>query len=308
MPIHRPDIETAKKILADAYKSGLIPFDAKTIEPYCEGGGALTLKCIDTDRTEYVVRFPNTENKLNNMLQEIDTLQFLDAQNLSVKGGIKIPQPHYVTHDTYPFVWHQALVGQTLLPHSYHELNEKQKSDLAKKIAIFMHAMHTCKLPNISGKTPTDFIMAQMKLRDLDILGPKIPAPILQKYKTLKLNTNYPETLCHFDMHGRNMALDPKTKDLVGIFDFGDTSIRSCFLDFYKLSFIHRDLTRRVIDIYNKISNIKIDIHDVDLAYLCTIARQYEHSPNDGILNKSLENFVQDVTSAQIQNAQSHKI
>lgn len=302
MPIHRPDLETAKMVLADAFKSGLIPFDAKTIEPYCEGGGALTLKCIDENGIEYVVRFPNTENKLNNMLQEMDTLQFLNAQQISTKSGIKIPQTHYAAHDTHPFIWHRAIVGQILLPHNYHELNEAQKSKLANKIAVFMHAMHTCNLPDTANKTTNDFIFAQMKLRDLDVLSTKIPAPILQKYKTLKLNTDYPERLCHFDMHGRNMALDLKTKDLVGIFDFGDTSIHPCFLDFYKLSIIHRDLTRRVIDAYNKISNIKINIHDIDLAYLCAIALQYEHSPNDGILNKSLENFVQDITSVTQQN------
>jgi aminoglycoside phosphotransferase (APT) family kinase protein len=309
MPIQRPDIETAKKILADAYKSGQVPFNAKIVEPYCDGGSSFALRCIDTDGTEYAVRFPNTEPILNKILQESEMLQFLNTQHISEQSGLAIPETHYTPHDTYPFIWHQAIVGQTLLPHNYHELNETQKSNLAKKIAVFMHAMHTCKLPNTSGKSTTDFVIAQMKVHDLDTLGKKIPAPILQKYKALNLNTNYPERLCHFDLHGRNMALNPKTKDLIGIFDFGDTSVRPCFLDFYKLSFIHRDLTRRVIEEYNKISDIKIDIRDVDLAYLSAIAYRYPHSQNDGILNKSLENFVQDITSTNTLNlSQGHKI
>lgn len=303
MNITRPNIENAKKILSDAYASGLIPFESKKIEPYCDGGGALTLKCIDTCGTEYAVRFPNTEQKLNNMLHEIETLQFLHAQNLSEHGGLEIPIPNYVADAKHPFVWHKAIVGETLTPSQYHTLTDDQKTDIAKKIATFLHAMHTCKSPEkMNQHDRTSFLIADAQLNGFNILHEKLPATILNKYKKLKLNTKYPEVLCHFDMHGRNMAINPQTKELIGIFDFGDTAIHQCFLDFYKLSFIHRDLTRRTINEYNKISDIKIDIHDVDLAYLCDMSIKYANNQNDGIVNKSLENFVQDITSGQQPN------
>lgn len=310
MHIARPNLETAIKILSDAYASGLIPFDSKTVEPYCNGGGALTLKCIDTNNTEYAVRFPNTEKKLNNILHEIETLQFLHAQHISEQCGLEIPEPHYVTNTVQPFVWHKAIVGETLTPNEYSTLTNEQKTNIVKKLAMFLHAMHTCKTPNTSVQhDKLSFLIANAQLNGFDTLRKKLPATILNKYKTLKLNTKYPEVFCHFDLHGRNMAINPKTKDLIGIFDFGDAGIHQCFLDFYKLSFIHRDLTRHTINEYNKISDVKIDIRDVDLAYLCDIAIKYANNPNDGIVNKSLENFVQDIISTQQLNMdKSHKI
>lgn len=310
MNITRPNLETAIKILSDAYASELIPFDSKNVEPYCDGGGALTLKCIDTHGTEYAVRFPNTEQKLNNMLHEIETLRFLRAQHLPEQSGLEIPEPHYVDNAKHPFVWHKAIVGETLTPSQYHTLTDNQKTNIAKKIAKFLHAMHTCKPLNTSNKTDSiSFFIADAQLNGFDVLRAKIPVAILNTYKALKLNGEYPKVFCHFDMHGRNMAINPETKDIIGIFDFGDAGMHLCFLDFYKLSFIHRDLTRRTINEYNKISDVKIDINDVDLAYLCDMAAKYANTPQDGIVNKSLENFVQDITSVQQLNmVKTHEI
>lgn len=295
MEIKRPDLETAKQILAEAYNSGKIPFQPKRIEPYCEGGGSLALKCIDVKGLEYAVRFPNKENILNSMLSEMKKLQFLQSEKLSEKSGLDIPETHYVPDDDFPFVWHKAVVGETLLPAKYNTLTEYQKVNLAQKIAKFLLAIHACKksaqIPQ--NRIVNDFVLGQMRLNGFDSLKNRLPQNVFNKYSTMKIKTDYPETVCHFDMHGRNMALDPKTKELVGIFDFGDTCIQKCFLDFYKLSFISRNLTRRVVDEYNKLSSVKINLEDVDIAYLCYVS---ERSPDDGIVKMSLQNFVSDIT------------
>ena len=298
MPIQRPDLKTAKQILADAYKTGKISFQPQIVEPYCDGGGSLALKCIDTNETEYTARFPNTESILNTMLSEIKTLQFFQSEKLSEKSGLEIPETHYVPDDKFPFVWHKAIVGEILLPAKYNTLTVRQKTNIAKKIAKFLSVIHACKKSaQISQHNAIDsFLLGQMRLNDFDSLKNKLPQNVFNKYNTVKINTDYPDTVCHFDMHGRNMAINPRTHELVGIFDFGDTCIQKCFLDFYKLSFISRDLTRRVLDEYNKISDVKIRLEDVDIAYLCDVSNKLKRSPNDGICNVSLQNFVADIT------------
>lgn len=303
MPIQRPDLDTAKKILFEAYKQNKIPFEPKDIEPYCLAGGALALKCICKSNIEYAIRFPNTENKLNDMLNEMQKLAFFETENLSKHSGLEIPETHHVPDDTFPFVWHKSVVGETITPPQYAKLTENQKSNLAKKLAVFLSTIHKC---NKSEQIPTHKIsvgmmLAQMRLNGFDELKNKLPESIFNKYSHAQINTDYPDVVCHFDMHGRNMALNPDTKELVGIFDFGDTCIQKSFLDFYKLSFISRDLTRRVIDEYNKISTVKINLEDVDIAYLCDISNKLKNSPNDGICNLSLQNFVQDINRQNMQ-------
>ncbi|MBP5485479.1 MAG: aminoglycoside phosphotransferase family protein [Alphaproteobacteria bacterium] len=307
MAIQRPDLETAKQILINAYKLDKIPFKPESVEPYCQGGSALVLKCTDIDGIEYAVRFPNTEYKLNNILSEIKILNFLQSEELSKKSGLDIPEPHYVPDDTFPFFWHKAIVGETLLPNKYNILNEKQKNNLARKIAKFLLSIHSCaKKPQIPNYTEYDkFLLGQIRLNSFEELKRNIPQNIFNKYNKMKINIDYPDTVCHFDMHGRNMAINPQTKELVGIFDFGDTRIQKCFMDFYKLSFVSRNLTRRVINEYNKISNIKINLDDVDIAYLCDIANKLKKYPDDGICNTSLKNFSTDVIDQQLKNQHS---
>ncbi len=309
MPIQRPDLDAAKKILFDAYKQSKIPFEPKDIEPYCAGGGALTLKCVSKDNIEYAIRFPNTENKLNDMLAEMQKLTFFKSENLSKNSGLDIPETHHVPHETFPFVWHKAVVGETLIPSQYAQLTEPQRVNLAKKIAVFLSVIHTCKkseqIP--ASKTNIAFILGQMRLNEFAEIKNKLPESIFNKYNHAQINTNYPDVVCHFDMHGRNMALNPDTKELVGIFDFGDTCVQKCFLDFYKLSFISRNLTRRVINEYNKISDVKINIEDVDIAYLCDVSNKLKNSPNDGICNMSLQNFVKDINEQNMQILNSQK-
>lgn len=307
MTIQRPDLDTAKKILFEAYKQNKIPFEPKDIEPYCAGGGALTLKVISKDNVEYAIRFPNTEHKLNDMKAEAEKLQFFKSEKLSEKSGLHIPETHCVHDNDFAFVWHKAVVGETVTPNKYKLLTEQQMSDLAKKLAVFLSTIHKC---NKSKQIPNHSIgiglrMGQMRLKGFKELQNKLPPDIFNKYNTMQINTDYPDTVCHFDMHGRNMALNPATKELVGIFDFGDTCVQKCFLDFYKLSFISRNLTRRVINEYNKISDIKINIEDVDIAYLCDISNKLINSPNDGIVNASLQNFVMDINEQNMQAFQN---
>lgn len=310
MTITRPNLEQAKQTLFAAYESGKISFQPKNMECYCNGGGSLALKCIDNNGTEYAVRFPNTENILNSMLSEMRILQFFQSERihekLSKELGLGIPETHYVADNSFPFVWHKAVVGDTLLPTKYNTLTEKQKNNIAKKIAGFLLVIHACKkTEQIPQHSIIDaFLLGQMRLNGFNALRGKLPQNIFNKYSEMKINTDYPDTVCHFDMHGRNMALDSQTQELVGIFDFGDTCIQKCFLDFYKLSFISRDLTRRVVDEYNKISSVKINLEDVDIAYLCYVSNKLKRSADDGICNASLQNFSADVTRQKQQQIQ----
>ena len=307
-----PNLEIAKDVLQKAYESKLISFKPSLVVPYTEGGGSLALKVKNQFGTEYAVRFPRKEHILQNMLQEKKKLDFINSENVSETSGVIIPSLNYVDKSEIPFVWHKAIKGDVLYGFGgtegvdYNELTSEQKFILSQDIAKFMNAIHSIPIEKAKGLIAPRFI-AETK-QDIikffgfaeidqlyDILSTKIPDGSFSKIEQSINDLDYSDTICHFDLHGRNMAIDKtKKKVLNGIFDFGDVSINKRVADFYKLSFVHRDLMRRVVSEYNKISAEKVNITDVDFIYLAAMARFLEQSPKDGIINNSVSNFSND--------------
>ncbi|MDR3208763.1 MAG: aminoglycoside phosphotransferase family protein [Rickettsiales bacterium] len=302
-----PDLDNARLALRKA------PFEPVSVEPYTEGGGSLALKVKNKCGTEYAVRFPRNEAILQKMLHEKKNLDFINSEKLAETGGVAIPSLlSYVDNPGLPFLWHKAIQGDVLYGFhdtdgvDYNQLTNWQRQILAQDLAGFINAMHSIPLEKAKGIIPVYFIaeskgdvLKYFKFDEIgqlqEILDGKIPGGSFARIEKSVGDLNYSDAVCHFDLHGRNMAIDKaKKKVLNGVFDFGDASVNKRVADFYKLSFVHRDLTRRVVSEYNKISSEIINIADVDFIYLAAMGRFLKQSPNDGIVNNSLANFSKD--------------
>jgi aminoglycoside phosphotransferase (APT) family kinase protein len=309
-----PNLDNAKEILQKAQAEKIIPFKPSSVIPYTEGGGSLALKVKNQYGTEYAARFPRNENSLQNMLDEKQKLDFINSENVSEISGVAIPFLNYINNPELPFMWHKAIKGDVLYGFSYangvdyNELTNEQKQILAQDLAKFMNVMHNIPLDKAQGLIPMRFnaesqkdLLRYFKFEEIgqlyEILNEKIPDGSFAGIEKSAAGLDYSNVICHFDLHGRNMAIDKtKKKVLNGIFDFGDVSINKRVADFYKLSFVHRDLMRRVVAEYNKISSEIINVTDVDFIYLAAMAQFLKYSPKDGIINNSLVNFSKDYT------------
>ena len=85
-------------------------------------------------------------------------------------------------------------------------------------------------------------------------------------------NKNEALALCHNDLSGSNMLLNPEKDDiLVGIIDFANAVVQPKYLDFFPLYKINRHLAVEVIKRYNKLVVDKIDIKQTDFTMLAYI-------------------------------------
>ena len=103
---------------------------------------------------------------------------------------------------------------------------------------------------------------------------------------------------CHNDLHGRNIAIDEsKEHVLQGVFDFGVCGCNKRSADFVKLYTIDRELGRKTIEEYNKLSSNKVNIKNVDGQFLawCAINLQMAEKllePNRGKIIESMEKYI----------------
>ena len=165
----------------------------------------------------------------------------------------------------------------------YTALSGLQQENLARQVAKFFAGMHaidyeTLNIPPVDGEIAGAMESWNVSKRpDYDHDEVK---SALMKYSADKLNlddfnsekTEVIEALCHNDLSGSNMLIEPDSYQLLnGVIDFGNARIVPIAEDFFPLYKVDRKLAIDTLKIYNKIVThplSQITIDNIALQYI----------------------------------------
>lgn len=163
------------------------------------------------------------------------------------------------------FSAHPALPGRTLLTEDYLALPQGARDRLGADLGRFLGEMHLIP-PALTagfadGETrvwPTAEQLEASALPHLPQGFHGIARAQLASYAALPPDP-LGEAFSHFDAHGWNMAFDPISGRLNGIFDFGDARIGPVHEDWLCPSMIHPDLATNSMAAYEALTGRRLD-------------------------------------------------
>lgn len=255
-----------------------------------------------------VARFPKAEVVWQTMQRENQILSEI-LPLVSNKFQNKIHQISLVEGE-YPFSVVKRFVGK-ICDNRDDEVNvlkvqnlpKDKQENLAQTLAEFFAMMHkidytklhippineTIDNWDVSKKADFDYAKVRETLK-------KVSPFDLDDYQSN--NKNETLALCHNDLSGSNMLLNPDKEDiLVGIIDFANTLVQPKYLDFFPLYKINRNLAVDVIKRYNELVVDRIDIKQTDFTMLSYIAYNLAKTDNPPPYFMKLLNLFQSVES-----------
>lgn len=235
----------------------------------------------------YRIRFPRQKRKdivLKDYQKEAYVSKLIRAQipdlpvpnvELKEKGGIT-------------FSSHKEINGKTMigrLPEGkdnihMENLSPVEKKQLAADLGIFLAKLHSVSLDKADK--------ALLKSKQIGIEAEEKSPDFLEKNKKLyeAMGIDYKEVkadktdlvLSHNDFHSGNFAVDENNR-FSGAFDLGEMGINYRYRDFMTLySGCGREFMRDVVASYNKHSEHKISMPELDFHYLNKIAEYVEYA------------------------------
>ena len=265
------NLDSIRKILADSGFS-----EIKNITRLQSGSRSVAYYADD-----YIVRFPKAEIIWQTMQREKLIIDAIYPHLMPYFEG-KIHKIELID-GTYPFSVSKRLYGKICdgRPESeyavlYQNLSTKQQAKLAQDLAMFFHLIHQIDYKMLNIPEPTKVIdnWDVYSRDDFDYTKARealLPHNIdLNDYQPTLLNTY--EAICHNDLSGSNLLLNPESDDiLAGIIDFGNVIVMPKYQDFFPLYKIDRKLAIDTLTEYNKLTTSKIEQKQTDYMALCYI-------------------------------------
>jgi hypothetical protein len=189
-----------------------------------------------------------------------------------IRPSITMPVPDLTLHEGPPmFSRHGKLKGDHLVAAQYHQLAEKARQELARRMALFYAELHRLDQAAMkaAGAEPVEAWLQPDEI--LEKALPALPAELrglagrtISAWQDLPPDP-YGTTYGFFDGHGWNMAFDHGSGTLSGVYDFADSGFGALHQEFIYSSFIAPDLTRRIVDGYEALSGRALDRRRIDL-------------------------------------------
>ncbi|MDR2526291.1 MAG: aminoglycoside phosphotransferase family protein [Rickettsiales bacterium] len=176
---------------------------------------------------------------------------------------INIPYINIYEQSGHIFTLHKSISGKI-----YASLPKKKQEEMIENIsedlAIFMAELHSIKS---DLKPQEEHNGRSIKNKEIIINFLKEKEKIKKFEEILRLNEKYSNkykdkdlVICHNDLHGGNFLVNPKTRRLSGIIDFGDVSIRNYTTEFYMLFESGENIAMKTLKKYEKLTNRKVDL------------------------------------------------
>lgn len=237
--------------------------------PHLAGARFVTLaEGWDSVALEYdglIFKFPRHPAAAERLRREVALLGFL-------RPRITMPLPQPVLYDgEEPFSVHRAIPGEKLLADDYLMLGEGSRNALAMRMAQLYAELHRLPLARLQqvGAVAVDPWMSPNEI--LERALPRLPRgykgwarKVVSAYRKLTI-VGDELVFGYFDGHGWNMAFDFTTATLNGVYDFGDSGFGSRHRDLSYSNWISADLTLRIIDRYEELTQFEVNRDQVML-------------------------------------------
>ncbi len=194
--------------------------------------------------------------------REIKLLQYL--QN---KVTLPIPKIEFVGK-TCAYSGYKKIPGQALTKKVYDSLSSRQKAQLVFDLANFLMEIHN--KPSVARARRMGFVDEDLKsysglikkillkrLTDPQILD--FITSTCQEYDQM-IKEKFKPVFLYNDLHTENMAFDPKSKKLNGIFDFSDAMIGDINRDFNPLYKFDPFFMKAVAEKYMALTGRKLNL------------------------------------------------
>jgi aminoglycoside phosphotransferase (APT) family kinase protein len=221
---------------------------------------------IDVD-DRLIFKFPRHQAGRAGLVREAALLAI-------VHPAVTMPTPRMTLHDGPPlFSRHNKLHGGYLEPAVYAELAEPERDRLAQDLALFYAQLHDLPAAALeaAGAGPIKPWLESDAI--LKRTWPVLAAP-MRRYaeRTVAAWRALPpdphgRSYGFFDGHGWNMAFDPSTQRLNGIYDFGDSGFGQLQQEFIYANMISPDLTARIIGRYETLTGRLLDRERIALLF-----------------------------------------
>lgn len=272
-------------------KSDYPDFIIKSIKPLKGGWDNFVFEV----NKNYIFRFPKKDEF--NLNKEIKVLDYL-------KDKITLEIPHYdLIGKSVPYVAYKKIIGEPLTNKVIKSLTKNELDILARDIANFFSEFHNA-LPlklaskfklRKDGETWRPLIIKKYllkKITDKSLLD--FLKQCLKDYIILRRNiSSY--IIAFNDLHGENIAYDKKKKRIKGVFDFSDVAIENIDREFSHLFSADADLSLKIVNYYQKISNKKLNVKNIFINAVileASIMAAYNKKPNSEVYQKSLRNLL----------------
>ncbi len=249
---------------------------------------------------EIIVRFPCREVAKDKLIKEHQVLNIL--QN---KISLEIPYTS-LQKTPYLYLWHKKIEGNHLTQDELSKWTSENKKIFYKDIAVFIYELNkltdeilkTIRLPLWKKFEKMD---SSEKILDFYEQNQNFSTDekkfIKSFLKTFNLkNDNEIIKFCHFDIMGKNMAVDNDVQKLIGIYDFGECAIGDIHKEFCQtaLNFNYETISK-IIKEYEIMSDVNINIHQVEgYAFYTWLEFCYRYNASDFAIS-GVKNKIQDM-------------
>jgi len=259
IPIHGEGAKEAGKPLSPEEATSVIvrdfpQFKDAEVTLLGQGQNAVTFEV----NGEYIFRFPF---RLTASVESQADVQARILQSLEGKIDVEIPRIEYQGEDPV-YSGYRKIEGEVFNKDSLAHLQEAEKIQVGKDMAHFLHQMHTVSLADAetAGYTRKPF-MTEVKRKETaefihsEFSDEKTRAFLLQMLKQSEEFEATPqkEVALHGDLDLGNMFLDPKTKRLKGVIDFGD-AIGDIHRDFFYAPIRDKVMGKAMVEEYERLS------------------------------------------------------
>lgn len=163
------------------------------------------------------------------------------------------------------FSRHRKIPGEHLLSADYDRLAEPQRAELGATLGQFYAELHGIPAGTFEalGAQPLEPWLPPAEILEtcwplLDTAQRRFAETTIEGWASLPPDP-YGTIFGYFDGHGWNMAFDHGAGRLMGVYDFADSGFAPLHQEFLYASMVSPDLTRRIVDTYERVSGRSLD-------------------------------------------------
>lgn len=219
---------------------------------------------VDVD-DRWIFKFPRHAQAERALKREASLLAI-------VRPAVTMPVPDLSVISGPPFFSrHLKLKGEHLLTAEYANLPDRSRWGLAAELALFYAELHALDDETMSraGADPIRTWLPPEEI--LRKTKPFLPSELFRladqtiaSWQQLAPDP-HGRTYGFFDGHGWNMAFDHRNHRLNGIYDFADSGFGALHQELIYSSFISAELTARIVDEYERLTNRLLDRERIHL-------------------------------------------
>lgn len=210
---------------------------------------------------QWMLRFAKEEWHRPKFASETSVLRFLKG-----KTSLRIPNIE-IEGKSFLYSAYQKIPGERMQD-LWGGLSHPEKNAVLEDLAGFLFEIHAAVSPEQAAKLnvrrfpfhwrpPLEMLeMLQKRYYGAPWQGRALKA--LSRYLDT-LNEKGPETFVHHDVHGANVLLDPTSKKVTGVIDFGDLCIGDIHRDFFSMCWVDYAAADGLAHAYERKSGATLD-------------------------------------------------